>query len=310
MQLFPVLFGIGYRRATLHLDTYLLRDDVTLRPVEQDEVRIVQHCGDIDVAKLIKQDSLAVVASVLPNELEDVDLCTLAFDEGSQCTALCGFADGHDAMILYCYDKIHRIIRDIKLAYTHVCNGVFLKSQVYSSHIWSMNIRPFNSRTVGVQKRRALNIFMQTETARGKYFAKYGERIASSLGMPFQTDAERQALFDSLPALASRQTAEPDDLPRSSCWSFTQAPPAPKLGSWFAWNRTASSQLPEFDAGKMILEFWLDGRDAPPDPDDSAVQFHELEKLGKAKTPQETLRRMKMSNHPPCRRYSWGVVPL
>ena len=180
MQLLPVLFGIRYRRATLHLDIYLLRDDVTLRPVGQDEVRIVQPCGDIDVAKIIKRDSLAVVASVLPNELEDVDLCTLAFDEGSQCTALCGFTDGNDAMILYCYDKIHRIIRDIKLAYTHVCNGVFLKSQVYSSHIWSMNIRPFNSRTVGVQKRRSISLCRPR-----RLVASISPSMASALPVPW-----------------------------------------------------------------------------------------------------------------------------
>ena len=41
------------------------------------------------------------------------------------------------------------------------------------------------------------------------------------------------------------------------------------LGSWFAWNLAASTQIPEFSAGKMLYGFHTDGPDAPQDPDDA-----------------------------------------
>ena len=43
-----------------------------------------------------------------------------------------------------------------------------------------------------------LNVFLATETADGALFRKYGERIARDAGMSFDSEAERQRVFDDL----------------------------------------------------------------------------------------------------------------
>jgi len=41
------------------------------------------------------------------------------------------------------------------------------------------------------------------ESVDGKYLVKYGERIANALAMPFQTETDKQNVFDNLSNLMS-----------------------------------------------------------------------------------------------------------
>ena len=74
---------------------------------------------------------------------------------------------------------------------------------MYSSHIINMNLKPFNTKTVGEMKKRILTLFRMIERVDGKYFVKYGERIANALAMPFQTETDKQNVFDNLSDLVS-----------------------------------------------------------------------------------------------------------
>ena len=144
--------------------------------------------------------------------------------------------------------------------------------------------------------RRILELFLLSCDKNSKYFTKYGERIADELNMDFQTGEDRQRVFDVLPNVRSKAPRS-EDIPHASCWSFTAAPPESKAGSWFAWNLAASTQIPEFSAGKMLYGFHTDGPDAPQDPDDAEFGFDQLESLGRSKTPQEEIRKMPVSWH-------------
>ena len=108
--------------------------------------------------------------------------------------------------------------------------------------------------------------------------------------MPFSTDIEKQAVFDAMVDL--RSVGPEDDLPYCTAWSFNQAVSLPNTGSWFAWNRSARNQLPQFFATKALEEFYLD---SPEDPDDELVGFAELDGVtvrGRG-DPQAELRRLK-----------------
>ena len=54
----------------------------------------------------------------------------------------------------------------------------------------------------------------------------------------------------------------------------------PKLGSWFSWNQSASEQIPEFTASKMLCEHHLEGR--LNDPDKASIKFDDLEQASVA----------------------------
>ena len=113
-------------------------------------------------------------------------------------------------------------------------------------------MKPFGTHVVGVQKKRILNVFMATHTSTSPIFLKYGPRIAEDLSMPFQTQEDRENVFQSLHCLSSHETGE--DLPKGAGWSWDTASEFPKMGSWFSWNRVANSQLKEWWLSKMSLE--------------------------------------------------------
>ena len=60
------------------------------------------------------------------------------------------FADHKQSLIHVKFYKYHRIVRDVKLAHTHACGGIFLKAQVYSSYIGSTSNKPFGTGLFGI----------------------------------------------------------------------------------------------------------------------------------------------------------------
>ena len=72
-------------------------------------------------------------------------------------------------------------------------------------------------------------------------FLKYLPKIARQWKMPYGTVSDKQAIFD--------RVLEMD--------SFTKHLGHPKVANWFAWNRSAYEQMPEFNAAKMVKESQL-----------------------------------------------------
>lgn len=107
------------------------------------------------------------------------------------------------------WDKIHRCVRDIRLALTHSESGLFLKTQLFTSYLWGVNFKPFGTGEFGSQKRFILNAFMATESPHSDVFQKYGERISRALGYLLeQTNMDRRTPVE----LASRHCSK-----RMSC---------------------------------------------------------------------------------------------
>jgi hypothetical protein len=134
------------------------------------------------------------------------------------------------------YDKIHRLVRDCKGAENDCCAKIFTKTKLWSAYLWSINKRPFGSGANHTQKVHWSKLFEQQCDITSDVFLKYLPLIARQWKMPFGTDEEKQTIFNRCLQLPS----------------FSKHGSHPKLANWFAWNKAAHDQLPEFFAGKMI----------------------------------------------------------
>jgi hypothetical protein len=134
-----------------------------------------------------------------------------------------------------------------------------------------------------------LYILLATQTKESTHFRKYGESIADDLNMAYSTEADREEVFACLPEQRSHERSH--DIPHCSNFSFMHQSEFPRMGSWLSWNRCASQQIPEFNTTKMLYEFHLGNRAS--DPDESALQFDQLEEAGTAATPQAQLKKLK-----------------
>ena len=215
----------------------------------------------------------------VPTDLEDVPLLVLLLDQGSIGAAGTGFTDFLGKFILMKFEKIHRLIRDIKLALLHSCGGVLLKAQVFSSNLWNYHSKPFGSGHFGVVLQRALNVFSVRNTVDSPRFQKYLPRISKELDMQMTTREDQENIFKvccDLPNIRQRLVVS-------------------KLGRWFSWNSACHENILYFSAFKMILEDHLAGSGVSRvvDPDDAAVAFDDIKAAVAAKTPYAQIQKLK-----------------
>ena len=118
---------------------------------------------------------------------------------------------------------------------------------MWSAYLYGMNNRPFNSGANFTKKKRFLTVFSQTSDIDSPVFRKYLHRIAKEWKMPCDSKTEIQAIFDNVLQMDS----------------FNNKMSQPKQANWFAWNKAAHEQIPEFWGTKMVLESQLD--DVDPD---------------------------------------------
>ena len=129
------------KQTTRHsLDEYHV-PELHLRRVAAGKVRIATPRGVCLVNTTTREET-----KVLPDSLHDAPLLTVGLEQGS--IGAVGVACAYQRMgclVWTSYDKFHRVIRDIKLSLTYVARGVFLTCQLFTSFIWSLNYKPFNS---------------------------------------------------------------------------------------------------------------------------------------------------------------------
>ena len=172
------------------LDDYDV-DGVHVGAVGPSEVRVSREEHGKTMSYLVDRRA-KTCKQVLPPSLVNVPLLVILYDQGSIGAAGTGFSDYLFKMVLMKFEKIHRLIRDIKLALLHSCGGVLLKAQVYSSSLWNCHQKPFGSGHFGTVLQRALNVFLTQNTVDSAIFQKYLPRIARELGMPCTTREEQE----------------------------------------------------------------------------------------------------------------------
>jgi hypothetical protein len=260
----------------LNIDSFKLDSAVHLQPVAPGEVRVVKPGEEgmtTDTAVIVTADQTC--EQVLPNDFANSLLLVVSLDQGSIGAAGMSFAIHQQAlMVVARFDKFHRIIRDIKLSLKHCCGGVFLKTQLFSSYLYGLNYKPFNSGGFSQVKARLLQVFLATEDVKSDIWLKYCDKIASDLGMPCMSDEDHEALWAAVACLPT----------------YSQKGSLPKLGRWFSWNGCAHEQMPEFHATKMLFEHHLDSGQLDPDLADA---FDGLVAAGEAATPAAQLAALK-----------------
>ena len=141
----------------LTIDSFVLPELKHLRAVQEDEIRAVRAEGGRQVGALRTSNGWK---TQLPSRLSDLPLLVVGLDQGAIGVAGMSFSiNSLGANIHVRWDKIHRCIRDIKLALKHTEAGIFLRAQLFSAYIYSLNYKPFGTGGFAQQKRRILNVF-------------------------------------------------------------------------------------------------------------------------------------------------------
>ena len=192
-----------------------------------------------------------------------VPLLTVGLDQGSIGAAGMAYAINHRGYLVYArFDKLHRVVRDMKLSLTHCLKGVFMKAQLFTAYIWGLNYRPYGTGAFFQTKRMMVNSFIEAVDETGAVFLKYAPRIAKDLGLKCDTEEDRQHVwaraFDSS--------------------SFHRQGTYPKMGRWFSWNQVASEQIHEFWVLCMVLEHHLSPSEGAVD--DTAFDVSALHDAG------------------------------
>ena len=249
-----------YSSPPLTINSFKLPAGFNLRPVSWNEGRktIRSSTGEQDISYIVDTGTKVRIA-ILPDAPITVRLLTVQLDQGKIGTAGAAFLMFHmHLMVMAVFDKIHRLIRDIKNAENQCCRKIFTKTKLWSAYLFSLNKRPFGSGGNATLKSRWMHIFSTTETITSTTFVKHLPQIAKDWGMPHSTETEKQAIFEKVVQLAS----------------FRLHLSHPKLANWFSWNMCAKQQLPEFYATKMIFESQLRmEEDNLVDPDESSFEI-------------------------------------
>ena len=194
-----------------------------LDPVHANEFRFTVERDDVRLA-FIKNKETGAVRPALPPEVESVRTLVLGLDEGSiGASGVAAAAFKMKATIWARFDKIHRVIRDMKLAENDSCGKVFAKAKLWSAYLYGLNNRPFGSGSNHTLKGRLLDLFQVSSTVASEVVQKYITRIARDFGMPCESPEDQQRVFKEIFELKS----------------FKQKLGQPKVSNWFAWNAMA-----------------------------------------------------------------------
>ena len=74
-------------------------------------------------------------------------------------------------------DKIHRSIRDYKLAIGRACRGQFLRTQLHWSYVFSLNCKPFGTGGFFQHKQSMLESFLASHSTNSEIWIRYRELL-------------------------------------------------------------------------------------------------------------------------------------
>ena len=164
---------VGKRHA---IEAFQLPASANIRPVSQGEARATESDASGDHV-FIKNRETGAKKRVLPVGLVNVMLLLLQLDQGGPGMAGVAFLEYFLGwMVTGKFDKIHRCIRDLKLAAQAV--PIFVKTKLWSAYLYTVNKRPYGSGAHGTAKTRHVEVFMATVTIHSPIFIKYLPRLS------------------------------------------------------------------------------------------------------------------------------------
>ena len=236
-------------RGKLSLDDFGLPDGCWLRPVQHNEKRVSVEEDGITLF-YIQNKATGARKLVLLRDVERVRTLILGLDQGSIGSAGVAAAAFQQCMMIWGkFDKIHRIIRDIRLAQGGCCCKIFEKTKLWSTYLFGLNSRPFGSGSNHTLKSYLMFQFRLRTRVTSANFQRYVHRIGGEFGMPSESMEDQEAILHEMYELKS----------------FEQKLGQPKASNWFAWNGMAKEQMREFTATKCVF---AEVYSEDPDPDD------------------------------------------
>ena len=129
------------RRVTLQ--SFALPQNFHIRPVTQNEGRKTVRGEHQDVSYIVHKET-GVRTAILPAEPIKVLLLVLGLDQGSIGSAGGAFLLFYlRYMVQINFDKIHRLIRDIKSAENGCCQKIWTKTKLWSAYLYSLRKKAF-----------------------------------------------------------------------------------------------------------------------------------------------------------------------
>ena len=108
---------------------------------------------------------------VLPTSVQSVRSLLLCLDDGSVGAVGVAVAAFHLKKTFWINpDKMHRAIRNLKLAEGHCCNTLFENDKLWSAYLFGLNNRPIGSGAISSLGKDLLCIFQVSETVDGHPF--------------------------------------------------------------------------------------------------------------------------------------------
>ena len=225
-----------YRQRPVTLKTFAMPAGFCVRPVNSNEKRMTLRGRDRDIG-YIENTETKVRTAILPDAAIQVPVLILGLDQGSVGCAGCAFMQFHLHCMVYSkYDKIHRLIRDVKNAENGCCRKIFTKTKLWSAYLYALRKRPFGSGSNFTAMERMMELFELQCDIYSPVFLKYLPKLGRAWNMPFGTVNDKQAIFNRV----------------LETQSFRQHGSQPKLSNWFSWNQAAKSNMPDFFAIKLV----------------------------------------------------------
>ena len=188
------------------LDSFRIPDAIRWQRVPDGEQRVVDESNpDVNLVYFVDLRTRArVLAVATAQDLANLFQATVIIDSGSV-GRVAGFFSMHKLglNIFVLFDKIHRLIRDVKLAAEKSAGGVLYRALLHICFVFSLNQRPFCNGEWFSKKKEILAFFMDTNTSESPIFLAYADFIARDMGRVCDSDEDREALFQSLAELPS-----------------------------------------------------------------------------------------------------------
>ena len=242
-----------YNSTGKRLSDMIVPETCDVRPVGPDETRIVDTSDERFDKEYIVNNATGHSRRVLP-DAEDPGVwpqLTVGMDSGAIGRAGGFFAIHHLCVNMFIiFDKIHRAIRDLKLATSHAMNGLIHRALLHSSYIWSLNCKPYNSGAWWEVKKGMLEAFRQAHNYCSPLFRRYAHLYAKDIGLTLSSDDDYMLLWD-------RMVEAPGFL--------TKLEPV-KLARWFSANARHDAEKCAFWVLKMVLAFDVFGHAAVDQP--------------------------------------------
>ena len=227
---------------TKSLDDMNIPAEANVRALCDKEVRIVDDNGQNSKRAYIKNCETDKRYDILPDHLDPCNFnqLTLQLDSGAIGRAGTYFSKNYLLQNVFAiWGKIHRAVRDVRLATEHSENRDIDRALLHMNHVFSLHGKPFGSGAWYSALKETLNDILVNESYESIGFRHYGAKWAKDRGIELLTEDDWKLLFDDLSEVLKNKIV------------------TPKGQRWFSFNERWEAHGEDFWAMKYILRHYF-----------------------------------------------------